>query len=323
MNRFRSDYKITRNQSIYDEHVKGLSYNKIGDIYKLSPQRVQKIISDFKQKDLSLKLTVNDSYQKRQKVLDYAQSLREKSNLEEAEFLFKSVIEWDLKNYNPKGLVNVYGHLRILYTRKAIIQSLKANKLKYLNQALKVIDQAESVIKHFNKNPKMCLDGTKDVYKTLGNGVYPILLVHKSSVLVELAKLDLTKSKQDLKIALKTINRAIKNLPGSLAHKAWPLKQKGEILFLLGKNDEALKTIFDAQKYLFDGYFDELKQSDGELKIAVWKSGLDIALAKIYLSQKKYLLAKLTLSGVLAYPDSNGYLNERKKEAKYLLTKVK
>ena len=46
----------------------------------------------------------------------------------------------------------------------------------------------------------------------------------------------------------KKASSAIKDLAGSRAHLAWPKRAKGEILFLLGRNQEALDTLLDAEK---------------------------------------------------------------------------
>jgi hypothetical protein len=116
---------------------------------------------------------------------------------------------------------------------------------------------------------------------------------------------------------LKNIEEAIQTLPGSKAHKSWPSAMKAKILNKLGKPDEALETVAQAEKWLYEGYDDEMQNADqAEIKIMVWKSGLDLARAEIYMDQNKTLLAQYYLDNIINQSDPQKILVNRKKEAR-------
>lgn len=310
MSKTKDTYNLTRNQEIYDDYVNNnMSYNQLAKKYDLSPQRIQAIVYDFQDKGLQKKLDPKDKIKTREEFKDKAVELREQGNLKIALNMFEQVAQWDNANNNIEGLVDVLGHIRITNTLLANETKDKTTEMQYRIAALEAIKQAIDV-------------STKD--KSVSAGSKAILQVHYVSAVLQKTKAEKGKvDKKELEEALKQINEAIDNLPGSKAHKAWPANNKARILYELGKTEDALKTLCTAENWLAEGYFEQIKENQGEIKLNVWKTGLDIARAEILIKENKPILAKHYLNAVISMPDPEGYLTERKKEAKRMLKEIK
>lgn len=131
----------------------------------------------------------------------------------------------------------------------------------------------------------------------------------------------LTSKKAQLTTALETIEESIKNFPGSQAARAWPLNTKAQIQFKMGNTSDAMDSICQGQRMLYEGYEEQLKEdNNSDLKINVWLSGLFLSATVICKQTNRELLAKYYANAVLSLPDEEGHLVNRKNQAKALLT---
>jgi len=250
-------------------------------------------------------IMINNKNEREQKKNE-AISMREAGDLENALNLFEEIEKWDEKNGNPTGQIDVLGHIRITYDRLG-------------DQA----DKLEEKKKMYEKE-REALEKALDIVEDSDVGRKAILQVHLASSKFSLAVLkeDLEK-KNDLLDALEIINKAIENLPGTIAHKAWPLNIQAKILFELDREEEGFEAVTLGEKCIFQGYNDQIEASDNaELEIKVWLSGLYLTLAKYFSSKKENILAELYAGVVSKMPDPNNLLGERKKEAERILEKL-
>lgn len=305
-----SKTKTNRNLEIYKEYIESdTSYNKLANKYKLTPQRISAIVNDMKELKLEDSLDKNSSKDQRDKKLNQALSLRERGNLEIAENLFKQALKWDLENNKPKDAVDIYGHLRICYSRLAQQQSDIKAKVEFYEMAKQQLVLAQNLI--------------NDYPKELDEGMRAIMNVHFATIILEtVSELKLENPKAQLEEALENINKGIEALPGSRAHKAWPKRVKGEILFNLGLREEAISTLLDAEKDLYLGYKEETKDKNNEFKIGVWLAGIHLTIAKMALDMGRKIIAKHYATSVKLIDDPKGLLEERKKEARLILKEV-
>ncbi len=312
MTNTRKDFQTDRNQLIYNDYLSGkYSYSLLASKYKITSQRAQSIVKDFQARGFGKTLKENAPIAEREEFKNEAVKIRENGNLIIAENMFKQIINWDLKNNNPKGAIDVYGHLRIVYSRIGRGKKTKEEKLEFYKKAEKSLQDAISLSNRFPE--------------TIDLGRIAILNTHLAgNSLEQITLLDNDSKKKKLKNALSLINLAIKNLSGSQAHLSWPKKIKGEILYNLGRREEALKTLFDAENDIFLGYKQEVQdKKEREYTIGVWLSGIHLALAQIALEMERYIIAKHYATSVISTEDPTGTLNERKKDAKRILDSLK
>ncbi len=313
MTKTRPDYQTERNQLIYNDYLSGkYSYSTLASKYNLTSQRIQSIVKDFQTRGYGKTLDLKAKIAEREIFKDEAIKIRENGNLVIALNMFKQVIAWDLANKNPKGAIDVYGHLRITYSR---IGKGKRNNDEKLENFKKAASAIKDAIILCDKFPE-----TKD------KGRIAMLNTHLAGNMVELISLTTNEAEKTkiLNEALAIINNAIKDLAGSRAHLSWPKRAKGEILFLLERNEEALDTLLDAEKDIFFGYKIEVGENkDKEFVIGVWLSGLHLTIARMALAMKLNVIAKHYATSVLSIQDPTGTLNERKKEAKRILESLK
>ncbi len=253
-------------------------------------------------------LDTKSQKEQREEYKNKAVVVRESGNLKEALSMFEEVQKWDEENSNTKGLIDVLGHIRIVYSRLAE-ESLDKKEKEILNK--KAFAAAERALKVGEDN-------------SLDSGALTVQKVHFASALLTLAQSKVGQEKIDgLNKALKIVEEAFETLPGSKAHKAWPLNLKGKILFELGKSQEAVAALLQGEAKIYEGYEEEIKKDDQpEIKLNVWLSGIHLTLAYICQKEGKDILAKHYAASVLAIEDPNNVLGERKKEAKRILKGV-
>jgi tetratricopeptide (TPR) repeat protein len=254
-------------------------------------------------------LTISTKEQ-RDEILKQAEYSREQGNLEEALTQLEKIKEWDSQNFsdNPKRSA-VFGHIRITYSRMALHEPNLENKIEFLRLAKKSAEEGLEVLTSLPQDA----------------GLLATMQIHLASANSELSDfLEDTERVQTLNSALETIEQAIQNLPGSQAHKAWPLRLKTEIFRKLRRFEDATKTALYAQELLFAGYNEEVEKDAqaAALKIRVWLSGLQLQQAYIALDQNMPILAQYYANTVLTTPDETGALTERKKEAQEILDKL-
>jgi len=303
----RKDYLAERNKKIYDDYSqKGGSYNTLSKKYDVTPQRIQKVIVDVKNKDLAGFLTNEAPKDDREKFKNKAVEMREAGKLSLAIDMFNKVAEWDKANNNLRGHIDVLGHLKISYKLLSERAKSENKKLSYLRKAAEVTKSALDLSESSNE----INEGTKAIQK-----------VHFAQILIDTARASSASEKVlILKQALRVINEALNALPGSVAHKAWALNAKAQIQFFAGNIKEAVTTLNYAETCLFDGYEDEMKHGDqAELKLNVWLSGIHLTRAVIYKETGKYILAKHYANSVLAIKDPTKQLANRKNQAKEML----
>ena len=310
-NNMRKDYLIERNKEIFEEYKKkDESYNTLSKKYGLTPQRIQKIISDFKYNELAINLKVNSPKDEREKLKNKAVEMRESGKLNIGLEMFNKVIEWDKANNNLKGQIDVLGHLKIVF-------KLMSDREKNNNNKLKLLEKAAEI----NKQALELAESSGEINK----GMVAIQKVHYANIIVDIAKLNVSNKKNDsLKQALKIIDEAIADLPGSKSHMSWALNTKAKIQFLLGNIKDALDSLNYAENCLYEGYDDEMKHGNlAEMKINVWLSGLLITKAVICKETGKYLLAKQYANSVINFDDPGRSLVNRKNQAKKILKSLK
>lgn len=296
---------------IYDEYVSTkTSFSLLAKKYGLTSQRISFIINDLKSKGLEKKLELTDTKETREGYKDLAVEMREKGSLELSLKMFDELIEWDTKHKNFKGLMDVFGHKKIALGLLSDKTDNKALQTKYLTEAIECIEKALAVSK---ENPNIPAGSTA------------VQHVHKASLLAKISENSTGKEKhRKLTEALKLIDSALPGFPGSPAHLAWPLGIKAVLLHLLGKDVEAISVLGEAEKALFVGYEQELKNEvQGKLHLRVWNTGILLRYAIIYADAKKPILAEAYASAVINTPDPEKILVVRKREARRLLKSIR
>lgn len=196
-----------------------------------------------------------------------AVNLRESGALEESLEEFKNLKEKFEKEKNYRDLVNVLGGMKINY--QLLADNLDEKDPEHDKKALEYLVNVESSI---NKSLYL-IAMHKDV---IPEGHSIILLVHSASAKLNLSKYikDDVEKKVKLISALQDVNDAIDKLPGSLAHKAWPISTKAKILMELGELEDAIEIVEEGYIFLKDGYEEEMKNNDGERNLAIWEASL-------------------------------------------------
>lgn len=300
----RSDYMAERNKEIYEKFVSGKSLNTLGDEYGLSPQRISKIVDYFTQTNLSKRLKTTDTKEKREYYCNKAISIREQGSLKVSILMFDDVIRWDKENHNTVGLIHALGNKKIAVQKLAEFSSSRQGRQKLLKEASAISKESLYASKKANNK-----------------GLIAISSVHYASSLLAVSLSKKTRNEEELKEALKVLNPVLKDFPGSKAHKAWPLKLKAEILIELEKPMEAFLILNEAEVYILNGNREELKESDGNLKLKVWLTGIWLAKARACIKLKYNLLARMYAQSVLGVRDSTKTLSLRKREAKNLVAR--
>ncbi|MCA9308200.1 hypothetical protein KC980_01695 [candidate division WWE3 bacterium] len=209
-------------------------------------------------------LDLNASKETRETVKESTQQLRETGKINEALELFLQVMLWDDEQGTIKGRMDVRGHIRICYSLLADNgiepQVNRAKALQIANEAIEIGEADASI------NPASIA----------------IQKVQLAGALKDMA-VNATAAEQEtlLNEALTRVNQALENLPGTEAHRAWPLNTKANIVFQLGNTQEALAIVEEGIQALNNGYAAELHNKDGQMKLDVWESGLLLTKATI------------------------------------------
>lgn len=306
-----------RNQKIYNRYTEsGLSFNKLSKEFNLTPQRIQKIVSDYKTNEIAKTLSPTAKQDIREKYKNLSIEVRENGNLELSLKMFEQIIIWDNKNKNYRGLSDVYGHINIIYNKLA--EKSIDKKVEYFEKATEYLQKAVDLI-----NKGLAPAGSEAIIK-----VRIAATKNKRAVL-----LTGVEKNKELNSALKIIEEAIKPLPGSKAHKAWALKIKAQILAHLEEFDKAIDTLAIAEKHLYLGYDEELKtkavngrqiigNDQAVMKIKIWLVGIQLTYAEIFEKSGKDLLAIYYANAVINTKDTEGILEESKKQAKEILNRL-
>ncbi len=250
-----------------------------------------------------------DSLAKRNQLYNHAVSLRESGHLVESLTFFKQIAGFDKKHNRYQDLIDVFGHIRITYTRLADDTNSTYEKNKYLYKALLTLKDAISIA---------------NTHQEITKGSKSILSAHTASLILKISLINSKYKKELLSYALKHIDKALKDLPGSEAHKSWPANTKAQILLELENLTEATKVITKAENWLKTGKKTELQSNDphSRIKIDVWTTGIYLTKAKIYMAELKPILARFYAQLVLDYPTISDHLTERKKDAKKLIQEI-
>ncbi len=305
-NTLRSDYKSERNQKIYDEYTSSdVSFNTLAKKYKISPQRVKFIVDEVRTNALKKELSLTDTKSARENYKNLAVTVREQGNLALALDMFEKTLAWDGAHNNIVGEIDVLGHKKIALTLKADLETNRKKKSALLAQASETMQTALDLCKK----------------SKVDSGKLAIQKVHFAGLLYKESEL-LTKqaARDKLTKALTLLNQAITDLPGTKAHKAWPLGIKARVQYALADTQGALESLYSAQKMLYEGYDAEVNKADqSTLKLRVWVSGTFMWFAHIFAAEKKLILAEIYASAVLVTPDPDGILKDRIREARELL----
>ncbi|HXK52457.1 hypothetical protein H6802_04390 [Candidatus Nomurabacteria bacterium] len=270
---------------------------------ELSPEDVAKIITKMTSADSTLRLFTNAKKETRDNYLKQSVTIREQGFIMVALTMLDAVQAWDIANKYAKGIRETNDHKKIAYTLLADREKTNKGKLKYLTEASKCLEEA--------------------LKATEGESI-SILKVHQASLNYDLALLHDTKSKEKkLKTALKMVDEALKTLPGSQAHRAWPLPIKAKILIELKLYDKALKVLQEAESCIYYGYEEEQnKNKQADMVLSVWTTGIALQMALLHIKTNKNTTARIYLSAVINCPDAAGVLANRKLQAKNLLKKL-
>lgn len=255
------------------------------------------------QKDLSLTATK----EQREEFKNTAVLVRESGKYMDSISLFDQVLAWDSKHENYKGYIDALGHKKIALTLLADTSG-KDEALTFLSTAASCVSEA------------IDLGKTKGV---MTEGQVSIQLVHQASLLVRQADLANPDEKENSCLkALESLDLALKALPGSLAHRAWPLGIKAKALCSLGRIEEAFRVLLDAKLALFNGYSEELTTEQGSIKLDIWSTGLDLVFAEVYTKAGQKDFATYLLNSVISSDKSKVHLNTRREQAHRQLKKL-
>lgn len=256
--------------------------------------------------------TTITSKEQREEQKNAAVETREQGKLEQALEMFKQVETWDEENNNVNGQMDVLGHIKVTYSRLAeeCGENDTEKRKEYYQQAAAAVEKS---IKIGEANPEIAKPGNIVIQK-----------VHLASTMLDLAQYETKEREQTLSSALKLIDEAIENLPGSQAHKAWPANTKAKIQYELGQFIPAIDTLRKAELWIVEGYNDEIQNDDqAEIKLNVWLSGLHLTFAQICAKENMPIIARQYATSVIGMEDKNNILGERKKEAQRILNQLK
>lgn len=232
--------------------------------------------------------------------------IREAGDLKTASEIFTKVVEWDLANNNLKGAMDVLGHLSITWKLLAEKESNPEVKKFNLNSALAYMEQAVTI---GQSNPEQF------------KGQLAIQKIHKANFIKDYAEFWGPEKDSKLEEALKTVDDAMINFPGSPAHKAWASNAKAQILLAQNKLREAQEVISQGEVFIDKGMEEEITTNPerGEQNIDVWRTGLAITRAQVYLKEGKIETAKQQLDWVIIEGEHKKHLSMRKEQAEKIL----
>lgn len=224
--------------------------------------------------------------------------LRESGKLYESIKKVDEVLAFCEKEKNTKGIIEALGHKRLALNHIGGLNALK--------DALEVAGNAIALAeKEFS--------GDKNLRALLN--------MHLADALISYSEFSNDQNKLDvLRNAFDLVDKSVDNLGGSKAHKSWGLNKKAQIQYLLGDVKGAQLVLKEAEHSIYDGYKDEIKEPDGEMKIKTWLTGIWLTYANIYKKEGRDILFKLYANAVKNMPDPENTLVLRKKQAEEILT---
>lgn len=273
-----------------------------------------------------------------------AVEIRESGDILLALEIFQAIEKWDEAHANIKGLLDVLGHIRITYT----LLANQTNDQQIKKDLLKKVSETVQKIKQLLNTHVELPEGVRAIqlihiasanFELLSDKIWTTQLHEtKFQTIKEESKgaskkesnnqpeikpntpisNDTLQLQQQLQEILQDVEQAIAILPGSKAHKAWPMNLKAQIQYALGNLNGALTTIADAQQLLFEGYEAEVAGGDqAEIKLNVWLSGLMLTMATICQKENRLILARHYANYVVTmdYP----YLENRRNQAEQIL----
>ena len=95
---------------------------------------------------MSTTLKINATSKERETFKNNAMATRENDDLEKSVDMFEQILKWDKQNNNVTGLVDVIGHLAIVYRKMSALLKA-ADKEKSLELSKKALDYAYESIK--------------------------------------------------------------------------------------------------------------------------------------------------------------------------------
>ena len=262
------------------------------------------IVVQFKHMDTNVEI---QNVEERENLKNHYVILREQEDFESAVGGLKNVIKWDQENNNPSGELDVLGHLRIAYVNWAGATENLDEKSERIQQAEDIQLRALELLEtHFPDDKAR----------------KAIVYAHLSDTIIEQLKMGSISGNDDkVASAFSYVQYSIENLGGSEAHKAWVFTKLAQLHYLANKDvHKALATLHEGEIALYNGYEEELKNSDGLMKIRVWKSGLWITYATICQNENRPELARMYAEAIVSLQDEMGLLNTRKEQAKKILS---
>jgi tetratricopeptide (TPR) repeat protein len=233
--------------------------------------------------------------------------MRENGKLKEALKLFRQIEDTDIQSDNVKGRMEILDEIRTVYAAMGDVEKDVKAKKDFFQKALNTAEEAIDLGRTHTGISKESLS---------------LQEVHLASALLDTVKdeADMTLKRTRLSDALSLVDHAIQNLPGSLANRAWPANLKAKIEYELGSIDDSLHTLVQAQEWVLKGYEEEMKKdSQAEMKLNIWLSGLMLTTADICAKEDKPFLAKHYCAYILSMYDPKGYLSDKKREAQKIL----
>ena len=315
MKKTRKDYKENRNKKIYEEYINtDTSFNKLANKYTLSPQRVRYLVNDYKKRGLGEELPLTATRKDRERYKNLAVELRENNKLTQSVQMLNQVINWDRKHKEWKLLSESLSHISVSYTKIAGITHTKKKQTEYLKKGR---DYLEEVLQLYKAGK-------------ITKGKAQIAKVHLVSNIIWTNELvGERKQIKELKKALKLVNSALKDFPGSEAHKTWALNKKAQVLHRLGKSERAIEVLKESEQKLYEGYFEEFeiarKKKDKEgadqstLKINVWLAGIHATMAVICHETGRNIMARHYANSILKIPDPEGMFGIKRRDMKKIL----
>jgi hypothetical protein len=235
--------------------------------------------------------------------------LREQGNFSDAIDGFVAIANWDEANQNYTGLWDIYGHLRIAYSKWSDLEGDPTKKAELFLKAEEAqIKVLEILNMHFPEDT-----GRKAVSYAHGSDLIISKIKNGTGVV----------SDEVLNRTVQELDYALKNLAGSEAHKAWVYNKIAQLAALTGRTQDAIAAISSGSFAIFTGYEKEMeKPEDGLMKIRIWQSGLWMTQAYLCMQSGKAELARMYFEAVISLEDPTGKLAVRKEEAKQLISKL-
>lgn len=311
------ELKTDKNQEIYKEYINSdTNYEKLARKHNLSTEEVKEIIKYYKTEDLE-RLIVTDIHHKREKYKNLAVELGLQGNFDKSITMLNDVLNWDRDNKNARGLFDATGHLLNVYRSKY--------KVSDKSTRLDIISKKEDIFANLSTmNAEGLLD--KGQQSMLRVQEANMLLLKADEVANENKRIEITRQ------AIDTLIDLLSNLPGSDAHKLWPLNKAIKAMIDIKDYSNAKKYLNIAHSYLIDGYKAEVGKSSLDkryvgndqaiIKINYWMASLYANYAHLNYELENWHLAKIYAYMVLAIKTDENTLFSLHKQMNELLNEL-